>query len=404
MSLTFLLLHISRMSLPVQSHLCALPCPSAVYRRLDIDKRLALCGESFYNDKIAAVIEEMRGKGLLEMSEGATICKVPDEEVPLMVRKSDGGVGYDSTDLAAIKYRLHSLNADWLVYVVDAGQALHFDLVFKGAQLAGWYKPLPAGSDYNPPAAAASDASAASAGGAGGARPATEAMVQHVGFGVIQGEDRKKYKTRSGETVRLVDVLDEAKDRAKAALRERLTSGATGVAADEAEIERTAAILGYGGAKYFDLRQHRGTDYVFSYERMLSPDGDTAVYLEYAHARLASILRKAGENGVDVAAILAGTAAEGVNFTHPTETALVTELLRFPDVLRRTTAALTPHLLCEFVYQVANRTSEFHRDCNVLGATTAPEVRASRIRMVAAVKEVIASVLRLLGITPLDRI
>jgi arginyl-tRNA synthetase len=227
--------------------------------------------------------------------------------------------------------------------------------------------------------------------------------VEHTGFGVIQGEDRKKYKTRSGETVRLVDVLDEAKDRAKAALLERQAAGSSGVAAgDGAELERAAAVLGYGGMKYFDLRQQRTSDYVFNYDRMLSPDGDTAVYLEYAHARLCSISRKAADAGVDVRAVLAAAPA-GTRFTHPTETALITELTRFPGVMRRATATLMPHVLCEFVYALANRTAEFHRDCNVLGAATPPDVRDSRLRMVAAAQAVIAQTLALLGITALER-
>jgi arginyl-tRNA synthetase len=363
-----------------------------------------------------------------------------------MVRKSDGGVGYDSTDLAAIRYRLAApassasaysqgasngqevasggpggLGCDWLVYVVDSGQALHFDLVFKGAQMAGWYKPLPAGSDYEETAAAASSAGAvAGAGEAGSLIPlhpgAKAARVEHTGFGVIQGEDRKKFKTRSGDTVRLVDVLDEAKERMKTNLMERIAAGSAGFSlatfggsqeALDAEIEKTASILGFGGVKYFDLRQHRTSDYVFSYDRMLSPDGDTAVYLEYAHARLCSILRKAKEQygaTENIDKVLSGGMEVETIFSHPTEAALVTELLRFTDVIKRTTAQLTPHLLCEFVYSVANRTAEFHRDCNVLGATTPANVRASRLRMVLAAQKTIAEVMRLLGITPLDRI
>ena len=345
---------------------------------------------------IPGVTAELQAGGFLQNSEGALVFPIPGEEVPLMVRKGDGGVGYDSTDLAALQYRLRTLRADWLVYVVDSGQALHFDLVFRGARIAGWFTPLEEGAEYEPVPPAAAAAAAA----AGPPR----ARVQHTGFGVIQGEDGKKYKTRSGETVRLVDVLDEAKERAKAALVARLASGATGVEAGDAEaLERTAAVLGYGGVKYFDLRQQRTSDYVFSYDRMLSPDGDTAVYLEYAHARLCSILRKAGEAGDDVPAVLAA-APGGTRFTHPTETALVTELSRFPGVLRRAAATLMPHVLCEFVYAVANRTAEFHRDCNVLGAATPPDVRASRLRMVAAAQRVISDTLRLLGITPLDRI
>ncbi|RYY34133.1 arginine--tRNA ligase, partial [archaeon] len=344
-----------------------------VYQRLQVDPRLELCGESFYNDKIAPIIAELEGSGRAVISEGALIVPVPGSEVPLMLRKSDGGFGYDSTDLAAIRYRLHTLKADVLVYVVDAGQSLHFELVFKGAQQAGWYNPA-------------------------------ETRVVHTGFGVIQGDDRKKFKTRSGDTVRLVDVLDEAKARALKQIRDREAAKEEGERATEETMQNTASVLGYGGVKYFDLRQHRNTDYVFNYDRMLSADGDTAVYLEYAHVRLCSILRKAAGMGLDVDAIKNRIETEGLAFQHTTEVALVTKLLCFQDVIAAVERDLTPHYLCEYLYHVANLAAEFTRDCNVLGATTPAPVRDSRLRIVAATVDTLAQGLRLLGITPLDRI
>lgn len=342
-----------------------------MYSRLKIDSRLQLCGESFYNNMIPPVIREVEEKGLTSDSDGALVVRIPGHEVPLMVRKGDGGYGYDSTDMAAIKYRLQELKRDWIVYVVDAGQQLHFDLVFKGAQLAGWYTPA-------------------------------TARVEHTGFGVIQGEDGKKFKTRSGDTVRLTEVLDEAKARAKALMVARLEAGAMSV--DEADLDHAAAVLGYGGVKYFDLRQNRLTDYVFSYERMLSPDGDTAVYSEYAHARLKSILRKAASQGVDVEAVIAATGKEGVTFHHPTEVALVNELSKFGDVVRQIEADLLPHHMCGFLFDLGGKIANFHRDCNVLSTANTAAVRDNRLRLVKCVADVMATSLQLLGITPLDRI
>ena len=363
---------------------------SGVYGRLKIDPRLTVVGESFYNSRIPAVLAELSASGLLEDSGGALVLKVPGYEVPLMVRKSDGGYGYDSTDMTALAYRLRELKADWLIYVVDAGQALHFDLVFGGAARARWFNP---GDPTGP-------------------------LIQHVGFGIVQGEDRKKLKTRSGETVRLADVLDEAKARAKAILMERAAAAAEAPAAtcggavtsgvganDDAAIDAAAAALGYGGVKYFDLRQHRMTDYVFSYDRMLSPDGDTTVYLQYAHARMCSILRRAAENGVDVAAVLHASPHGGVGaWAHPTELLLAIELARFAESVQEVLTDLLPHRLCEYLYRLAGRGADFHRDCNVLSATTPSETRDARLRLAAATAAVMKAALALLGIEALERI
>ena len=389
-----------------------------VYAALGIDPRLAIVGESFYNPMIPGVIGELQGKGLLETSDGALIMRVPGQEVPLMVRKGDGGYGYDSTDLAALHYRLHVLKANWLIYVVDSGQALHFDLVFAGAARAGWWA------------------------GAGAGAPQGAPRIVHTGFGVVQGEDRKKFKTRDGSTVRLLDVLQEARTRAMAILVERgagagaasggsatPTAEAAGTAtptpppapasylatATQAEIDRTACSLGYGGVKYFDLRQNRTTDYVFSYERMLSPDGDTAVYLQYSAARLASILRKAGEAGHatgpalrlrsgDLGSVTAGDMGEAWAFAHPTEIQLAGELLRFAEVLASVQEDLMPHKLCEYMYGLSGKATDFHRDCNVLGSGTAPALRAARLRLVQCTSSVLTTCMRLLGLEPLERI
>jgi len=351
-----------------------------VYTRLGVDSRLILRGESFYNPLLASVLSELSGKGLLKEEPGpkgvgtALVQWVEGSEVPLMLRKADGGFGYDSTDMAAIRYRLREEKGEWLIYVVDAGQSLHFDNVFKGAIAAGWYDPA-------------------------------VTRVEHVGFGVVLGEDGKKFKTRDGGVVRLTDVLDEAKARAAAIMAER------GSMTPE-EVAHASSVLGYGGVKYFDLRQNRLSDYQFSYDRMLSPDGDTAVYIEYAHARISSILRKARDvAGVSIDALLtmlegAGDEARAAAFTfaHPADSGLAAELLRFQEVVTIFQQDVMPHRLAEYCFFLCGKFSEFFRDCPVLADFVPQPVRDSRLRLCEATVRTLATGLRLLGIEPLDKI
>lgn len=379
-----------------------------VYSRLSVDPRLELKGESFYNGMIPGVIAELESKGLLSNSSGALVCTVQGHEVPLMVRKSDGGFGYDSTDLAAIRYRLCDLACDWLIYVVDAGQSLHFDLVFKGAQLAGWYTP----ATWGPHQKGISSSSSTST---------FEARVDHCAFGVVQSKDDEgnvtKFKTRSGDTVRLIEVLDTARAKARSALEERAISigGVSPFSSPEtaAAAEAASAVLGYGGVQYFDLRQSRTSDYIFDYDRMLSADGDTAMYLEYAHARVASILRKAKESaGIDVDAIVARAvsatsveeAASLFQFQHASELTLASDLMRVQDVLSQVQIDLFPHRLCEYLYFLSGRMTDFYRDCVILGEGTPIALRDSRLRLCSATASVLKQGMGLLGITALDRI
>lgn len=227
-----------------------------VYDALDV--KLEEVGESFYNAMIPRTIEELVAAGLVEDDKGMLIIKLPHFTIPLMVRKSDGGYGYDSTDMAALQYRLRDLQRDWLVYITDAGQAPHFHMCFDAGRAANWIAP--------------------------------DRRVDHIGFGVVCGDDGKRFKTRSSETVRLIDLLNAAKDKMKESLQARADEGKSPLSGQE--LEDAASIIGYGAVKYFDLKQHPGTNYIFSYDRMLDTKGDTAVYLLFAYARLASILRK----------------------------------------------------------------------------------------------------------------
>jgi arginyl-tRNA synthetase len=215
---------------------------------------------------------------------------------------------------------------------------------------------------------------------------------------------------QDGGVVRLVDVLDEAKARALALIQERIASGSTPLTAEEAD--HAASVLGYGGIKYFDLRQNRQSDYAFSYTRMLSPDGDTAVYLEYAHARMASILRKAKETlGITWEVLVAGLAgmddaarAQAFTAAHLTELQLAVDLTRWQEVMSTFQQDLMPHRVCEFSYFLCGKFTDFFRDCPVLSSDVPAPLRESRLRLVMATESTLACAMRLLGIEALDKI
>eukprot|EP00899_Mesostigma_viride_P012555 jgi/Mesvir1/212/Mv13556-RA.1 len=228
-----------------------------IYSRLGI--KIQEKGESFYNPFIPDTLKELQSRGLTQVSEGALCVFLEGESVPLIVQKSDGGFNYASTDLTALRYRIAQERANRVIYVTDVGQKQHFSMVFEAAKLAGWLQ-----SDGAP-------------------------RLDHVGFGLVLGDDGKRFRTRSTEVVRLVDLLDEAKQRCLTQLKERgnLEEGIT-----EEELEAAAAAMGYGAVKYADLRGNRLSNYTFNYDRMLDLKGNTAVYLLYAHVRIASIIRK----------------------------------------------------------------------------------------------------------------
>jgi arginyl-tRNA synthetase len=260
-----------------------------VYSLLDVT--LDEYGESYYNPMIPSVIENLRNKGLVEEDEGMLVIKLPHFTIPLIVRKSDGGYGYDSTDMAALHYRLFELKRDWIIIITDAGQAPHFHMIFDAGKEAGWFKEVAETRSVQSLASlkegrnntAGNEVSEEKKG-------LVVPRVDHIGFGVVCGDDGKRFKTRSSETVRLIDLLNAARDRMKESLLQRASEGKAGIATNE--LDDAAAKIGYGAVKYFDLKQHPSTDYIFNYDRMLDTKGDTAVYLMFAYARLASILRK----------------------------------------------------------------------------------------------------------------
>ncbi|KAK9102283.1 hypothetical protein Sjap_019537 [Stephania japonica] len=331
-----------------------------VYKRLGV--RLEEKGESFYNPYIPGVLEALSNQGLIEESEGARVIFIEGKNIPLIVVKSDGGYNYASTDLAALWYRLNEEKAEWIIYITDVGQSLHFEMFFSAAKRAGW---LPADDNLYP-------------------------KVSHVGFGLVLGDDGKRFRTRSSEVVRLVDLLDEAKNRSKAVLIER------GKAAEwtSEELEQTAEAVGYGAVKYADLKNNRLTNYTFNYDQMLNDKGNTAVYLLYAHARICSIVRKSAKDIEEL------KKKGSISLDHPDERVLGLHLMQFAEVVEEACTNLLPNVLCEYLYNLSENFTRFYSNCQVVGS---PE-ETSRLLLCEATAVVMRKCFHLLGITPVYKI
>ena len=304
-------------------------------------------GESFYNPRLEPLVQSLQAAGVAEVSDGATVVFTAGEKAPLMVRKSDGGFGYGTTDLAAIDFRASELHADRIVYFVDARQAQHFRQLFSAARKAGLATP--------------------------------EVLLEHASFGSVMGEDGRPFKTRTGGTVKLIDLLDEAESRALEIVREKNPDW------PEDRLREVATAVGIGALKYADLSKDRTSDYVFSFDQMLSFEGNTGPYLQYAHARTRAILRKA-EGGV-------GSSFE---LSDPHEVALGKHLLRFGEVVQLVGRELKPHQLCAYLYELATRFSGFYEHCPVL--TSEGSIRASRLALCDLTGRTLAKGLDLLGI------
>ena len=334
-----------------------------VYKRLDVT--VTECGESFYNKKIPPVIEEFNKVGKVSIEEGGAKCVfLPNFKIPLMLQKSDGGFGYDSTDMAALKYRLQELKADRIIIITDFSQGDHFKMVYAAGEGMGW---LGKGQ-----------------------------RLDHIGFGTVMGEDGKRFKTRSGETVRLVDLLDEAVNRMETSLRGRIAEGKANIS--EAEVHKVSEAIGYGAVKYYDLRRNPTSNYKFSYDQMLATNGDTAVYLLYARVRLESICAKAkAEFNVNVEDLLK---TEKVCLEHPSERNLALHLQKYADSMEQALDKLYPYYVCEYVYKLANAASEFVTKCKVLGG---PEMN-NRLLLCRATTIAMKQCFDLLGIRDVQRI
>ncbi|MBH1935016.1 arginine--tRNA ligase [Streptomyces sp. AV19] len=335
----------------------------SVFDKLDVEIRDEdIVGESGYNDMLAETCRLLEESGVAVRSEGA-LCvffgdvKGPDgNPVPLIVQKSDGGFGYAATDLSAIRDRVFNLKADTLLYVVDVRQSLHFKMVFETARRAGWLT--------------------------------DDVSAVQLGFGTVLGKDGKPFKTREGETVRLVDLLDEAIDRASAIVREKARD------LSEEEIAERGAQVGIGAVKYADLSTSAARDYKFDLDQMVSLNGDTSVYLQYAYARIQSILRKAGESGPVAHPELA---------LAPAERALGLHLDQFAATVAEAAAEYAPHKLAGYLYQLASLYTTFYDQCPVLKAESA-ELKENRLFLCDITARTLRQGMALLGIRTPERL
>ncbi|MBU2051551.1 MAG: arginine--tRNA ligase, partial [Gammaproteobacteria bacterium] len=337
----------------------------AVYDRLGVSLTPAdVRGESAYNDKLASVVEALQAKGLLTESQGAR-CVFLDEfknaegnPLPVIIQKAGGGYLYATSDLAAMRYRHEQLHADRVLYFVDQRQALHFQQVFKVARLAGFVP---------------------------------ESMqLEHMGFGTMNGADGKPFKTRDGGTVKLVDLLDEAEERAHQLVSQKNPE------LDPQELRQIARAVGIGAVKYADLSKHRSSDYNFNFELMLSFEGNTAPYLMYAYTRVASVFRKLDRSMTSVEDL------GPMQLQQPAEVELAAHLAQFAQTLDYVAREGTPHVLCHYIYELAGRFSSFYEQCPILAAEQ-PADRDSRLRLAALTGRTLRQGLTLLGIDTLER-
>jgi arginyl-tRNA synthetase len=340
-----------------------------VYKLLDIHYDIQ-CGESFYHDRLPGVVERLLKSGIAEISEGAVVVFFRDNpelaDKPLIIRKRDGGFNYATTDLATVDYRINDLKADAIWYVVGAPQTLHFRQIFEIARREG-----------------------------------STADLRHIVFGSILGEDRKLMKTRSGENVPLRDLLEEACKRARKIIEEKNPQ------LSEDEKIDIAEKIGIGAVKYADLSQYRMTDYIFSWEKMLSLHGNTAPYLQNAYVRIRSIFRKAGDAAVATPlwGVEGGTGhrpvATTLTLTEPAEINLAKRLCQFAEIVPQVLNGFRPNILANYLFELANSFHTFYEACPVLKSSE--PARSSRLALCELAARVLQCGLDLLGIKVPER-
>lgn len=336
-----------------------------IYDLLDV--KLFERGESFYNSYLPAIVEDLEKAELVEANQGAKCVFLEGftnregEPLPLIVQKSDGGYNYATTDLAALRYRIEKDQAKRIIYVTDAGQANHFAQFFQVAQKAGW---IP-----------------------------DHVELVHVPFGLVLGEDGKKFKTRSGDTVRLKDLLDEAISRTRTDLEARLTED--GRTETEAFIQNVADVVGISAVKYADLSQNRTSNYVFSYDKMLSLKGNTAPYMLYAYVRTQGISR---EGNIDFDNLATDTK---VLLKEDAELTLAKHLLQLDEVISEVEQDLLPNRLCDYLYNLSEKFNKFYDKCPVLKSQE--PIKTSRLILCDLTARTLKLGLNLLGIQVLER-
>jgi len=335
----------------------------SIYKRLDVKFDYTL-GESFYNPRLNDVVNELVRKGIARESEGAIVVFFDDDpylkDKPAIIRKSDGAFNYATTDLATIAYRVETWNPDEIIYVTDGRQQLHFQQIF--ATFRKWHPEL---ND--------------------------KLKLVHVWFGSILGEDGKPFKTRSGDTVKLADLLDEAEERAFKVVTEKNPQ------LPEDQRREIARVVGIGAVKYADLLPNRQVDYVFSWDKMLALNGNTAPYLQYAYARIRSIFRK---GDIDEES-LAARYSEKMELTAPEEIALVRHLMNFGLSIQAVANEYRPNLMCNYLYELAGLFAKFYESCPVLKAGE-PQ-RTTRLAICQLTAKVLKQGLDILGIKTLEQ-
>ncbi len=332
----------------------------AIYERLDVTLRPKdVMGESMYNDMLPSIVQDLIDKGLAIEDDGAMVVYLDEyknkegDPLGIIVRKKDGGYLYATTDIACVKYRVQTLGAQRLMYFTDSRQHQHLEAVWKIARLAGY-----AGKNV---------------------------QIEHDAFGMMLGKDGKPFKTRSGGTVKLKDLLDEAQDRVEKMLIGR-NSDLSGP-----EREQVVHNIAIGAVKYADLSKNRTTDYVFDWDQMLSFEGNTAPYLQYAYSRIRAILRKAP-----------APAEAPFKLEKEEENALATALLAFPESIRQSADKALPHLLCTYLYDLSGTFMRFYEACPVLKEGVSDEARHSRLLLCSLTSKVLKQGLNLLGINVME--
>lgn len=333
-----------------------------VYERLGVSlTRADVHGESAYNADLEQVVKDLDAQGLLTQSNGAKVVFQEEfrnkegEALPVIIQKADGGYLYATTDLAAMRYRSSMLKADRVLYFVDLRQALHFQQVFSLAKLAKFVR--------------------------------NDMSLEHLGFGTMNGEDGRPFKTRTGGVVKLVDLLDEANTRALELVRSKNPD------MDEATLAEIARVVGISAVKYADLSKNRTSDYIFSFEQMLSFEGNTAPYLLYAYTRVAGIFKRATDIDLSQAKIV---------LEHEKEKDLGNKLAQFGEILSRVVDKGQPHVLCGYLYELAGAFSSFYEACPVLAADN-DEQKHSRLLLSQLTANTLQKGLNLLGIETLER-
>ena len=326
-----------------------------VYSKLNIKlSREDVKAESSYNDDLANIVNDLEAKGLLKESQGAKVVFIEAEENPLIIQKSDGGFLYATTDLAAIRFRASKLGANRISYVVDARQAEHFKQIFSVAKMAGYVS--------------------------------EDVKLEHVSFGMMLDKSGRPFKTRDGGTVKLIDLLEEAVERAKGAISKRDSY-------EQEELEKVAEIIGIGAVKYSDLSINRESNYIFDWDKMLSLEGNTSLYQQYAYARIRSIFRKYN-----------GKLEGDVILEEPQERLLALKLLQLEDTLYSSAKEAMPHYITSYLYELSTLFMKFYETCPILKEDTPENIRQSRLILAQITANTLRLALDILGIKVLERI